>query len=194
SGNAPPQQIEVGSIPAGYKKELPLQVVASQPGVMELHVGASGEGGLAAETLGKITVRKAEVSVAVEGPPLKYAGTEAVYLVNVVNNGSAAADNVNLSLALPTGAKYVGGIDGAVASGGSVKWKIASLTPGGERTYEVRLQLFSAGLNRLVVQAQANASGTADCHAETEVQAISDLKLVVNDPSGPLPTNEQAMY
>ena len=30
--------------------------------------------------------------------------------------------------------------------------------------------------------------------AETEVEAVSDLKLVVNDPSGPTPIGEAAVY
>jgi uncharacterized repeat protein (TIGR01451 family) len=168
--------------------------VANQAGEMELKAIATGDGGLQAEAAGKVLVRKAELNLAVEGPPLKYAGTEAVYLVTVSNTGNALADNVNLSLALPTAAKYVGGIDGAAAAGGGIKWKVNSLAPGSERQYEVRVQLQSSGLNRLVVQANAASAGTASSHAETEVEAVSDLKLVINDPSGPLPTTEQAVY
>jgi Domain of unknown function DUF11 len=194
AGNSPPQQFDAQMIPAGHKKEVPLAVVASQPGAIELQISAVAESGLEARTTAKINVRKADVSLAIEGPPLKYAGSEATYLVSVTNGGSAAADNINLSLALPNGAKYLGGIDGAATTASGLKWKIASLAPGGERTYEVRLLLSTAGLNRVAVQSQATASGTANCAAETEVEAVSDLKLVVNDPSGPLPTGEQAIY
>jgi hypothetical protein len=194
SGAAPAQQIEVGALPAGTKKELPLAVVASQPGEMELRATAAGEGGLEARTSGKIVVRKAEVSVAIEGPPLKFAGSEAVYAVKVMNTGSAAADNVSALLSLPGGAKFLGGIDGAAVNGNSLSWKIASLAAGTERTYEVRLQLAAAGQNRLVLQAQSAAGGAAAAEAMTEVEAVADLKLVVNDPAGPLPTGEQAVY
>jgi uncharacterized repeat protein (TIGR01451 family) len=194
TGDGRTQPIEVGHLAAGHKKELPLQVVANQAGEMELKAIATGEGGLTAEAAGKVLVRKAELNLAVQGPPLKYAGTDAVYLVTVTNTGNALADNVNLALALPTGAKYVGGIDGATASAGGLKWKVSSLPPGSERQYEVRVQLQSAGLNRLVVQANAAAAGTASGQIETEVEAVSDLKLVINDPAGPLPTTEQAVY
>ncbi|HZN33532.1 MAG TPA: CARDB domain-containing protein [Pirellulaceae bacterium] len=194
SGRAPPQQIDVGSLPAGMKKDLPLTVVASQPGVMELRATAAGEGGIEAEAAGKVVVRKAELNVAVQGPPLKFAGTEATYVVTVANTGTAPAENVNLSLALPAGAKFLGGIDGASPAGGGLRWKIASLAAGTERTYEVRTQLASAGLNRLSVQAQSAAAGAVSAQAETQVEAVSELKLVVNDPSGPLPLGEQAVY
>jgi uncharacterized repeat protein (TIGR01451 family) len=194
SGNAPAQPIEVGNLPAGTKKELPLTVVASLPGEMELRASATGDGGLEAKTAGKIVVRKAEVSVSIAGPPLKYAGTEAVFAVTVANAGTAPADNVQLALALPPGAKFLGGIDGAANAAGSLKWKIASLAAGTQRTYDVRLQLTSAGVNRVAVQAQSAAGGDSSAAADTEVEAISDLKLVVNDPAGPLPVGEQAIY
>jgi hypothetical protein len=161
---------------------------------MELRATAAGERGLTAQTAGKIIVRKAEIQLAVQGPPLKFAGTEAAYVVTVANAGTAPADNVNLALTLPAGAKYLGGIDGAAAASGSLNWKLASLAAGTERTYEVRVQLAAAGLNRLVAQAQSGAGGNASAQAETEVRAVSDLKLVVNDPTGPLPVGEQAVY
>jgi hypothetical protein len=196
SGSGPAQQIEVGAIPAGHKKDVPLQVVASQPGEMELRIRAAGDAGLAAETSGKIIVRKAEVSVAVDGPALKFAGSEAVYPVVVTNRGTAAADDVNLAITLPAGAKYLGGIDGAAAGAqqGTLKWKIANLPPNTERTYDVRLLLTAAGTSRLVVQAQAGAANAAAAEVETTVEAVSDLKLVVNDPAGPLSTNGEAVY
>lgn len=194
TGDGRTQPIEVGNLAPGTKKDVPLQVVANQAGEMGLKATATAEGGLSAEATGKVLVRKAELSLAVEGPPLKFAGTEAVYLVTVTNTGNALADNVSLSLALPTGAKYLSGIDGAAPTAGGPKWKVSSLPPGSERQYEVHVQLHAAGLNRLVVQANAAAAGTASSQAETEVEAVSDLKLVINDPAGPLPTGEQAIY
>jgi len=194
TASSPPQQFDAGTIPAGHKKDVPLAVVASQAGSIELAITASAEGGLEAKTAGKINVRKAEVSLAIEGPPLKYAGSEASYLVTVSNNGNAAADNVSLTLALPNGARYLGGIEGSSATASGVKWKISSLAPASERQYEVRLQLSQAGLNRVAVQSQAAASGIATAATETEVEAISELKLVVNDPSGPTATGENAVY
>lgn len=194
AANAPPQQFDAGIIPAGHKKDVPLAVVASQAGTIELSIAAAAENGLEARTASKITVRKAEINVAVEGPSMKYAGSDATYSVVVTNTGTAAADNVNLSLALPAGAKYLSGIEGAAATATSVKWKIANLLANTERVFDVRLQLTTAGTNRVAVQSQAAASGAANAAAETLVEAVADLKLVVHDPSGPMPTGEPATY
>jgi hypothetical protein len=54
--------------------------------------------------------------------------------------------------------------------------------------------LSGAGVNKIAVQAQAPAAGTASGEIETLVEAAADLKLIVNDPAGPLATNELAIY
>jgi len=194
SGDAPPQPVEIGTIPAGHQHEVSLQVVASLAGEMELKAEATGDGGLKAQALAKIIVRKPELTLSLAGPPLKFAGTEAVYSVTIANQGSAAAENVNLSLALPPGARYVGGIEGAQASGNRLEWKLGALAAGGEKTYSVRLVLATPGANRVAAQVQAQAGLTAAAETETAVEAVSDLKLVVQDPSGPVPTDDEAVY
>jgi hypothetical protein len=194
SGENRRQQIEVGTLGAGQRKEIPVQIVASQAGEMEIHAVAGADGGLSAEAAGKIIVRKAELAVVVAGPELKFAGTEAAYQITIQNTGNAPAENVQLAAALPVAARYVGGIEGATPTGNSLKWKLGSLPAGSEKSFELRLVLNGAGANRIAVQAQAPAAGVASGEIETLVEAAADLKLVVNDPSGPLATSELAIY
>jgi hypothetical protein len=194
SGEGRRQQLEVGTLSAGQRKEVSVQIVASQAGEMEIHALAAGDGGLSAEAAGKVIVRKAELAVAVAGPELKFAGAEATYQITVQNTGNAPADNVQLAASLPVAARYAGGIDGAAPTGSTLKWKLTNLPAGSERTFELRLVLNGAGANRIAVQAQAPSAGTASGEIETLVEATADLKLVVNDPSGPLATSELATY
>jgi hypothetical protein len=194
SGENRRQQFDVGKLGAGQRKEVPVQIVASQAGEMGIHAVAAADGGLTADAGGKVIVRKAELAVVVEGPELKFAGTEAVYQITVQNAGTAAADNVQLAATLPVASRYSGGIEGAAPAGGALKWKLSSLPAGSERSYELRLVLSGAGVNKIAVQAQAPAAGTASGEIETLVEAAADLKLIVNDPAGPLATNELAIY
>jgi hypothetical protein len=194
TGQGRRQQIDVGTLPAGQRKDLPVQIVAAEAGEMEIHAIATGEGGLSAEAAGKVIVRKAELAVIVEGPQLKFAGAEAAYTVVVQNTGNAPADNVQIAAALPQHAKYQGGIDGAAATSSSVKWKLASLPAGTEKAFELRLVLQAAGENRVAVEALAAAGVAASGETTTTVEAAADLKLVVNDPAGPIATSEFAVY
>ncbi|MEX2174723.1 MAG: CARDB domain-containing protein, partial [Pirellulaceae bacterium] len=194
SGQNRRQQIEVGTLPAGEQKELQVTIVASEAGEMEIHAQATGDGDLVASAAGKVLVRKAELAVIVEGPALTGAGAEALYRVIVQNVGNATADNVQLAAAFPAAATYVGGVEGATSASGSLKWKLSALPAGSERAYELRLQLSAAGSNRIAVQAQTGAGISASGEVETLVEAAADLKLVVNDPAGLLPTSELAVY
>lgn len=194
SGAARPQQIDVGLVPAGMQKEIPVQVVANQAGEMGMQAVAVGQGNLRAEATGKVLVRRAALAVAVEGPQLKYSGTDAMYLVSISNNGDAPADELTVSVALPSGANYLGGVEGAAATPAAVKWKVAGIPAGAERTFEMKLQLNGMGMNRVVVQAHNEAGIAVSGQAETQVEAISDLKLTVNDPAGPIAVGTDATY
>ena len=194
SGAGNPQLVEVGTVPAGQQKEIPIQVVATQSGEMELRATAKGHGGLTAEASGKVLVKRAELAVTINGPPLKYAGTEATYAVTVANRGNAAAEEMIVSVNLPNGARYIGGIAGATPSANSVKWNLNSLAVGAERTFEVHCQLNAAGVNRLTAQATARTGAAASGAVQTQVEAVADLKLVVNDPAGASPVGEDVEY
>jgi uncharacterized repeat protein (TIGR01451 family) len=194
TGGNKPKEVAVGNIPAGEQVEIPVQVVANQVGELKLTATASGEGGLKAETVTKILIRRAQLAVAVEAPELKFAGTEATFAVTVSNSGNAAAEDVKVSLAIPGGARYIGGISGATIAKGNLSWKIGSIAPNAQKQFEIRCQLLVEGTNRVAVQASGKSGLTASGEAATEVEAISELKLIVNDPSGPSPTGQEVAY
>ena len=192
-GNAP-QQIEVGTVPAGKARDLNVKIVANQPTGMDLKMSATAEGNLRAEAAGRIVVKQAMLAINVEGPPLKFAGADAIYTVTVSNTGNAPADDVTISTTLPTGAKYLGGIDGAQFASGVLKWKPGLLPPETQRTFDIRCQLNAAGAHRVVAQAIGPRTGAVAHEAETTVEAVSNLKLAVNDPAGPAPTGQEVTY
>jgi hypothetical protein len=132
--------------------------------------------------------------VAVAGPSLKYAGTDAKYIVTVANRGNAVADETTIAVELPAGSKYLGGVEGAAAGNGAVKVKIGSLSAGAERSFELLCQLNAAGVNRLAVEASTKSGSPATAAAETQVEAVADIKLVVNDPPGAAPVGSDIEY
>lgn len=194
SGGGKPQQVDVGTVPAGKQVEIPVQVAANRPGDLEIKAVAKADGDLSADAAGKVLVRSAELAVAVEGPQLKFAGSEATYVIVVANRGNAAADATSIAVQLPEDAKYVGGIDGAAAGKGSVKWTLGAVPPGAEKSYEVRCQLLAEGPNKLTARAEAKHGIAAEAETVTAVEAVAELKLVVNDPPGPSPVGGDVVY
>ncbi len=194
AGNAGAKQVEVGAIAAGKKKEIPLQIAANEAGEMLLRAVATGEGGLQSEASARLKVRRPQLAVVVEGSEMQFAGSEVDYAIVVTNQGDAVADDIQVTATLPAGAKYVGGIEGATASGNILKWRVASLAVAAEKVYDARVILTAEGANRVAVEIASANGSSATGEMVTEVQAVSDLKLVVNDPSGPNPTSSEAIY
>lgn len=193
TGN-PPQQIDVGTLEAGTSREVAVDVKATDPGEMEIKATATGDGALVADTATKVLVRMASLALDLQGPALKYAGTPGDYSVTVVNQGNAAADDVMLSVALPRGVKYLGGIENAKTDAAGLKWKVTSIPPGGEKTYTFQVLLGATGPLSFDLEAISGNGTASQAKCETTVEAISDLKLVVNDPAGPSPAGEDVVY
>jgi hypothetical protein len=127
-------------------------------------------------------------------PPLKFAGAESSYQVAVANVGDAVAEQVTLSIALPAGAKYIGGLDGAAKASDGLTLKIGNLAANSEKVFDVRCSLTQAGENHFHVSAHAKGDLAAAQEAVTKVEALPDLKLSVVEPTGPVPVGAEAVY
>lgn len=183
----------IGILAPGQKQEMRVELVARQPGKMTINASASGLGGLQAEATQEIAVNRAEFSVTVEGPSLQFAGSNAMYHVRVANVGTAIAAESELQMRLPSGARFVGSTDGLKATAGNVTWKLTSLAPGAERVFECVCELTHAGENRFeAVLRSGDQEAQGAC--VTRVEAVADLKLVVNDPQGPKLVGEDVSY
>lgn len=183
---------KLGTIAAGQQKIIEVSMTASQAGVMKMHFAAKS-GTLLAEATEEVQVRRANIQLAMQGPQLVFAGSEATYQVQITNAGDAPAENVQLGVLLPEGAEYLGGIKGAKAKGGQLVWTGGALAAGATTQYEFTCQMKTAGTSDVQLQAHAGDL-VADASATTKVEAVADLKLVVADPLGPKPVGEEVVY
>ena len=190
--DSPVQQI--GTIAAGAQREIEIEVNARQSGQLQIDVEAVAEGGLRNQTSKQVRVRRAELAMQVIGPPLKYAGSIANYQVTITNSGDATADNVSAEAVIPVGAKYIGGIEQAHLQGNRLLWTIGQLPPGNERSFAIQCDMTAAGELRFDVAAQGDGNLSVADSVATRVEAIADVKLLVNDPQGPMPTDSNVEY
>ena len=186
----------LGTIEAGGRREIEIDLTARQAGALELRAHAFADGGLRTEASEQIHVRRGELEAVVGGPEIKYAGTVASYQVRVANTGDAMAENVMAEAIMPRNANFVSATDGgAVDEGtGRVQWQIGGLRPGATRVFELRCVLAESGSNRLEIITMADDDLTSAAHFNTRVEALADLKLLINDPQGPLPAGEPMVY
>jgi uncharacterized repeat protein (TIGR01451 family) len=196
TGDNVPATHQLGTLTAGEKKVVEVELTARQTGSLTIKVDARGEGGLTASLTEAIQVRRAEIQASIEAPPMQFVGTQATYRIRVTNTGTAPATNVQVLARIPLGTKHVsstgeGKLD---ANQGELTWKLNSLTPNAEQVYEVVCSLERPGTSRMDVTATADSELTASANASTQVEAMADLRLDVIDPSGPVPVGSDAVY
>ncbi len=196
AGSSQPISHRAGVVEAGAEKLIEVELTARQPGNIAVEVEARGEGDLHAELSEQILVRRAELELAAEGPGVRFVDSEVEYELRVTNPGNAPARNIRMTAVIPSGGKYLSGIEDAhlEANGTRVSWMVPALEPGTEQTYRLRASLGLPGKNRLELQARADDALTASAEALTRVEAMADLALEVEDPRAPVPVGSDAVY
>jgi uncharacterized repeat protein (TIGR01451 family) len=184
----------LGTLAAGARRKLEVEMTARDTGVMEISATATAVGGLEVVSRKQVKVRRADLQVETTGPKLKFAGTAATYRVSVSNTGNAVARSVVATAILPKRAEYLGGIATAEAATERVRWTIGELQPGAQRTFEMRCQLVAEGAHPLSIRVEDANELTATHAFTTRVEAVADLKLVLNDPQGPEPVGDDVQY
>lgn len=187
---------ELGTIKAGARRNIEVELTARQAGDLAVRATATGDGGLQAEGQQQVRVRRANLVVQALGPARKYAGTEARYTIKISNTGDATAQNIVAVAALPMAAQYVksshaGTFDNERAR---VRWSIGALRPGAFQLVEVTTKLTGSGANRMDVRVAGAQQLTAAGSVVTEVESLADLRMSVFDPAGVVALNTEMTY
>jgi uncharacterized repeat protein (TIGR01451 family) len=186
----------LGTLPAGGKKVIDVELTARQTGALTIKVDAKSEGGFEAHLAQQVLVRRAELKVDVEAPRMQFVGAEVGYKICVRNTGNAAAKNVKITAALPQGMKFVAATKGGRRSqaGSEVAWTLAALPPAGDENLTMTCVLEQSGPRRMQVASTADGELAASGEALTQVEAVADLRLEVVDPTGPVAVDAEAAY
>jgi uncharacterized repeat protein (TIGR01451 family) len=187
---------KIGTLRAGESKTINVELTARQAGKLAIKAQAFADGGLRTEAAQEVLVRRAALQVDVEAPKVKYAGTAGTYRVKVVNAGNASAEGVEVAAMLPPDAKFIASSTGGRfdPQQGKVTWSAGTLQQGAQRVFEMQCSLATPGDNRLQFVAMANDNLSTASTANTQVQALADLKVEVRDPQGPIAVGEEAVY
>ena len=195
-GSTPAASHNLGILKAGEGQELEVELTARQAGNLSIKALVSADNGLRAETQEQVLVRRAGLNLVATGPGMKYAGTLANYRIRLTNPGNATAEDVQITAELPRGVEYLDSNDQGQfdAKTGRVQWSLTSIPAGAERVLEVKCSLNESGSSVFQITANASNELTDSAVITTEVEALSDLKLEISDPLGPVPVGEEMVY
>jgi len=196
SGDNSPAAHRLGTLAAGEKKVIEVELTARQAGTLTIKVDARADGGLSARLAETIVVQRAALAVSIDAPSVQFVGTEANYRIVVKNSGNAPAAKVEVVAAMPPALKFVSCTHNGQAEPhqGKVTWSLESLAPGSETVLGITGVLSSPGSARLQVTCSAESDLMTQAVADTQVEAMADLVLSVKDPTGPIAVGAEAVY
>ena len=192
--SATPQTQKIGDIPPGKEAQFDIELTAKDHGDLQIHGLAAGDFSLRAEAEKIIKVSSAKLEAVLTGPQVKYQNTEGLYSLQVQNHGDAPSESVQASLRLPSGVKYLGGIEGAVQQDQVLRWDLQEVAPGAIRTYQFACNMTATGEHLFSFDCRGTAAGAAAVSIATRVESIADLVLTVSDPVAPAPIATDVPY
>jgi uncharacterized repeat protein (TIGR01451 family) len=188
------ERATLGDIAPGQERTFQVELLARAAGQLDLTTSAAAAGNLQASSTRNIIVRRPQLTTEIVGPPVKYAGTTAIYEVVISNSGDATARDVVAAIALPAGIVYNSGIDGAEVGEGGIRWNIGTLDIGDSRRYQLTCTMNVDGQIGVEIAARGSGEIASVARCTTMVETVADLVLTVEDPAGPLPLNQKVEY
>jgi len=195
TGQKAPAKQNLGSIPAGEKRVVEVELLPRQTGALQIQMEVTADGGIRSQLEHVVTVVRPALVVVVEGPAFQFVNQDDRYQIVVRNPGTAPAENIRIQVTCPESVEPdLTAMKGVKPVGGSLEWSIASLPPGGEDVIEIPCHFVGMGDARLVVQATAEGNLAAQGECLTQIQAVADLALRVEDPPRPVPVGRDGLY
>ena len=196
-GSSRPMAVRnLGSLEPGGKQVMEVELTARQIGYLNVEALAMADTELKTAARQRVLVRRAQLVIEAKGPEMNYAGTTAIYRFQVDNQGNSSAKNIRVIATLPTGGDYLDSSDEGEWNPESrqVVWEVPALVSQNNQTFEVRASLSHPGDNLFQVRLSADDDLAASSEVTTLVEALADLQLVINDPRGPVPVEEETTY
>ncbi|MCL2305802.1 MAG: hypothetical protein FWC43_10705 [Planctomycetaceae bacterium] len=187
----------LGPLKAGQEKPLTIEVDANKPDKIDIVVQASGPFGLQAEAKRTVKVLRPKLVAFVEAPEMQFVDNQSEYRIVVQNTGTAQAQNVEIKAVIPSNVKYVSHQgNGRVISTlqNQVIWTVDTIPVGEEFICTLVCEMKRSGTSQVNISATERTGLSAAAVAVTQVEAIADLVLRLENPQGPVEVGKAAYH
>ena len=189
-------EFEVGTLKPGEMKQLDLALHAVQAGKFANKLVVEGDANLHTEQTANVEVIAPALSVALNGPGLRYLERQAKYTVSVNNPGTAPAKDVDLVTQLPKGMQFVDASDSGHydSNSHSVVWSLAELPAGQSGSVTLVTLAKEPGEQKFRTEGRATG-GLNDVNEQvTVVEGVAAVLFTVADVDDPVEVGSQATY
>jgi len=186
-------ETQIEEILPGEQQSIDVELTFNERGAISINAQAlSAE--LKSSASIDVLVKQAVVTAAITGSDRVYHGSPSIYEVRIQNSGDMDSKLVRAELAIPEGAEVLTKPDGASVKGHLLTWEITKIKAGESVAFPIELNLWTAGEHRLALACKSDHGKPSVSTMATVVEAIADLKMVINDPIAPAPVGGTVTY
>ncbi|MCU0706788.1 MAG: hypothetical protein MUF23_00695 [Pirellula sp.] len=189
------QESIVGDLAAGSERVLEMELTFEQAGQLAVHAKAISEASkLESASRVDVEVRQSQLLATWTGPSEFYQGNTADYLLTLENLGKTAAVKNVCVLNVPSEVELLALPTGIVRTGNQLQWEIPNLAIGEKKEWNFQCVMNQLGDNTFAFKVESSTGPDVESSIQTQVDAIADLQLLVNDPVAPAPIDKPVVY
>lgn len=185
-------EFEIGQIPAGKEREVPLTLTAAQAGPTVNRVVVTAEGNVAEEAEVRLEVVGPALKVTRSGPKRLFPEKAGTYVNTVVNPGRSLLTGVTIVETVPAGMEFLEASDGGAynAAKRSITWTIKHLAPDESQSVKAKLRASGRGTQISVVRASDPNGGSGETVGATQVSGVPALSIEVGEIAALIETGQ----
>lgn len=185
----------LGDLLPGTERILEVELTFQQAGKLPVLASAVSEASnLQASRSIDVDVRQAELVATWNGPEEFYQGNIADYTLTVENQGTIDALDNDCQVEIPEGMDLVTLPPGITRTANTLRWNITKLAAGESSQWDFQFAMNQSGQNRLKFKATSSSGEPTQSDFQTNVDAVADLALAVDDPISPAPVGKPVVY
>jgi hypothetical protein len=191
----PNQESVLGDIAAGSERVVEMELTFQQAGQLAIHAKAiSDVSKLESTSRVDVDIRQSQLLATWTGPSEFYQGNTAEYLLTLENQGKTTAINNVCVLAVPSEVELLALPAGIVRTGDQLRWEVPQLAIGETMEWSFQCVMNQLGDNTFAFKVDSSTGPSVESTIQTQVDAIADLQLLVNDPVAPAPIDKPVVY
>ncbi len=173
-----------------------LSAAAVQAGVSQCIFRAVTDDGVQSEASVAVDVRAPQLAATIQGPTLRYLERQATYRIDVDNTGTAAATDLNFTLRLPTGLKYISTNVPAEydPNAHAVTLWLEELPAGRQAPIELTVLPIDLGPQVITFAANAALGASAEAKYQVRVDGLAELAYTIGQDNGTIEIGATSTY
>ncbi len=187
-------EVSLGDIPSGATREAAVNLKATQPGQYTNKATATGSGGLSAEAVAEVIIRRPVLKITKTGPQREYIGREFTYEITVTNTGDGAAKDTVVMDPIPEASQFVSATEEGASDGSKVTWHLGTLAPQDTKTVGLTLKGPAPATIVNTATATAYSADTVEAKAQTIITGIPAILLEMVDNPDPVEIGKTTTY